>query len=266
MGNCLLTKLKAGIQNDALPILGAIKFNVSIDSRIEYNQESFYFRSDNLENSGKVINVKIVGDGFFRTSRTNPTSLGKELSISQPTEIFPSYGNYKIVISPYYDIRTLAMYANSIDGISIIPEPEFNVSQLYYMDDLSAISGMRFAAASLGEFATVYRDKSLTILTTQDNTYGDVEDLGINHKWTTLDLHYSLTIGGDFCTTLQTMWETRKSGTVTVIFPGGAVRLGRFGTPDNGDALKCTFSNSGIVVTNYNQTETICTFDGTSWS
>ena len=146
--NCIVKKLDAIVNHNELPYFNTLVFNVS--------GEITKGISDKLileANEGENITVEIVGDGFFRTSSSDDTSIGKVVNLTGGGTVFPSNGTYKIIVSPIYTLKTFdenfitGKMSSSFKLISAgLPAPSITIISFSSANPLNAsiISGMSF--------------------------------------------------------------------------------------------------------------------------
>lgn len=107
MNECLITKLKSSVADDSLKYLGGIVFDINIPKDYVYGTYSF-FRCDPVDEKNPV-SLEIIGNGYFR-KKDNESSLGKSLTITTPTEISLSSGEYKVLVKNKYSIGLFGIY------------------------------------------------------------------------------------------------------------------------------------------------------------
>lgn len=264
MSDCLLTTLKGTVLNNNLPVFAALKFRVHIPSGVDYTATNMYFRADPEANTGRSVTVKIDGNGFFRTSRTDATSLGKELTVTGPQGLFPSIGDYDIIISNYYDVSFMSFFFLSISGCTAEPIPSLHIDTLQYMPYLTYFDNIPRSGDNIKKVVQYLTFTDRFIF--QEKDYGTVKSLSVRHDYTRLDFSASTTVTGDLCSLLAAMWnEGRKSSTCTLVACAG-LKFADIKTLTSNYTTVATFSDDGIVVTSSGGTVIECTYNGSSWS
>lgn len=103
MENCLVTKLKASVNNNSLPKLGVLTLErVYIANETSSDAQLGIPRK--LLPEGVDFTLTIIGDGYF-SSQYGGESIGKEITVrkaSSNTAYYTSNGNYKIEVNPKY--------------------------------------------------------------------------------------------------------------------------------------------------------------------
>ena len=85
MGNCLVTKLKATVDNSSLKKIGVIKMRIVVGDNAQIN------RMAQTSTLGSAMKIKALGDGYFTTTKGGNISIGNEVTFSQ--EVFPVQGD-----------------------------------------------------------------------------------------------------------------------------------------------------------------------------
>lgn len=121
--DCLVTKLKATVDNSNLKKLGVIKMHVTVSANaiIAMAAESIAL--------AQGMKLKAYGDGYF-TDSTRAINMGKEINFTGTA--YPAAGEYDIEIINKYNVATLSMNNITIKDIDF--------SDFAYTD-LNALAG-----------------------------------------------------------------------------------------------------------------------------
>lgn len=131
MENCLLTTLKAAVQNENLSKLGVLRVHIIKKDTIGSNDDRLIISPV----SGSSITIKIVGNtGGFSTTSTGPRTT-TEITISSETSLWFANETYDVEVSNKYAIKMF--YAAGLAYGSII---SCNINELVYSGHLYNLS------------------------------------------------------------------------------------------------------------------------------
>lgn len=208
MGKCLVTKLAGIVNNPSLLKLGEIKVTSNLTSIGNSND---YIRVDG--SADKPVTLKME-TGYFRASKSSDDSIGTEITVQSPMEIFPSTGEHVISVIPKYNIQFLQNVAIDIDCLKFsknlkkllaLPSSYGDISSL---KDLTALTEISCSNTNIhGDISSLKNLTELakfTLLNTQVS--GDIASLGPLTKLTNFELSSTDKIVGDI-SSLKTISE-----------------------------------------------------------
>lgn len=201
---CLVTKLNGMVNNDNLPILGALTVKVKSVTSPTDNQRKLTITVAETE----TVKVKAVGGSFTK----NGVSM-TELTLNNSDGVVVLYfsnGDYKVNIENKYGILTLQTAENSIIS--------FNLDEFVLPKTLSIVA---MSSGNTGSIDNIKLEDSANVISLKDNTNisgnisslsgytsliylnlrncagisGDIESLGGMPSLTTIDI-YGTSIGG----------------------------------------------------------------------
>ena len=125
--DCLVTKLKATVNNSNLKKLGVIKMRIVVGANAQINRMA--------ENStlGAQMKIKAYGDGYFTTTKGGNVRLGDEVTFSQ--EVFPVQGEYDIEVSYKYNAHDLVMLNVTVKDIDFSDFDYTELKNIGYFED-----------------------------------------------------------------------------------------------------------------------------------
>ena len=167
MNNCLVTTLKAAVNDNSLLRIGEMRIKISyIESPNEYSQSITLGFS-------KSVDLEIIGEGYF-TDATLSANNGKKMTCNAGNNvIYFSNGNYEIAVLDKYSLTYLM--ASKQDG-NFYPN---KVIDLKYLKYSSKLTWMVVGPGNVsGDISALSGLTSLTALSTPDNNLsGDISAL-----------------------------------------------------------------------------------------
>lgn len=136
MGNCLVTKLAGSVNNSSLLKLGEIKV---ISNLTNIGNSGDYIRVDS--STDKPLTLKME-TGYFRASKSSNDSIGTEITVSSPQELFPSTGKHVISVIPKYNIKWLQNIATDIDNLKFSKDLNTMILLSDSYGDISALKNL----------------------------------------------------------------------------------------------------------------------------
>lgn len=214
MGNCLVTKLDAVVNNDALPEIGYVTV-------AKFNGTNVDLTSDNLNLGINSGNIKIHGNAYFTK---NGVDIGKTNSVWGTP--YQTDNGLHIVDGDVYllcqkntlriDLTLNGSYVKEVDITDIGHLFEVAQERLYISAD--NIVG-NIETSQIGKY------KIVEIQTTDNSAFGNIEALTeFNNKITRFHLSGFKYIEGSINKFLDNLAKVRVDGDVNVIFYG-ATRL-----------------------------------------
>lgn len=171
MGNCLITKLKAAVDNGDLKKLGVLTLSIKSLSSADYtnNPNSTYFTL--IVND--AVEVKVVGDGYIGISSGDRTHESLQLSAGT-TNIYLSNANFKVEISNKYAITTITC-SGSFSCPSMVG---LDITELDYVTGLTALTNSYNNAKVYGDISALVKASPLaTLRLDNSNITGDVTNV-----------------------------------------------------------------------------------------
>ena len=197
MGKCLVTKLAGSVNNSSLLKLGEIKVTSNLTTIGNPND---YIRVDGSVD--KPVTLKME-TGYFRASKNSNDSIGTELTVDSPMEIFPSTGEHVISVIPKYNIQWLQNVVMDIDNLKFSKN----------------LTNLILSPSSCGDISSL---KDLVMLKTLDiknaKIHGDISSLKHLIKLTSFTL-LNIQISGDIASlgTLTNMFFFELSSTDKIV-------------------------------------------------
>lgn len=232
MNECLVTKLKSSVNDDSLKFLGGVVFDINIPVGYTYGSAS-YIRFDAA--APAKFTLKILGNGYFRKSKDDSTSIGKEIVVSGPMEVIPSVGNYKVVAFNKYDVEAVFIGAGLIELANIE-----NLDDLSYSNKITTIAvgkGCKGNLLSLGKCKNL---KMISLI--HSSVEGRVEDF-IESLW-----RNGIQDGSRFAFIFN-----------NVVTLNGEKKINNY-------ASDVTKSSDSIVLMRHSDSAQIASYNGESWS
>ena len=197
--NCLVTKLKANVNDNSLLRMGEMRIKISsIESPNEYSQSITLGFS-------KSVDLEIIGEGYF-TDATLSANNGKKMTASTAQNvIYFSNGNYEIAVLDKYAITGLLaskqdgkFYSNKVININdfeysnklgfIVTGPNNLTGDISALSGLTSLTQLRISNNNLtGDISALSGLTSLTVLELgRNNLTGDISALSGLTSLTTL--------------------------------------------------------------------------------
>lgn len=146
--NCLVTTLKATVDNPNLSKLGYLKVDVKRKNNPSSFSQKLILRGTIGNSYGygtREFNCTIVGDGYF-TNTYGGESIGKEVTLSASKKtVYCSNGNYTLLIDNKYSI-------NTINGVILCNNSD-------YFSDYNTFVGDNYDLSSIDSITNSYKLK-----------------------------------------------------------------------------------------------------------
>lgn len=199
MNDCLLTQLKASVNNDGLSKLGILTLKVTPQTIANTNQQRFGFRASN----GKVVTLKAYG-GYFATTPQNIEVDKLTTRVIKTADVDVLYfknAEYHLEVENKYGLTILRNAGNANSIVSI------NIDELPYCDELTQLSVNN--SQSVGNITSIKNLIGLTILSISNtNIEGDIANLSSLVSLTELGIN-TPGVYGD-CVALKNMTSLRN--------------------------------------------------------
>lgn len=245
MGNCLMTKLKASVNNDNLPIFGEMIIDIADDNRVS---------AINIQADG-ALEYRLIGNGHF-TDSTGAEDYGKSLTTSGIVYVIKSEPCSVKVLDTHYTMTSI--YANQGPRI----HADALVSRKNTLTSVDMMDNCGITGSISGE--GIFKDITyFAVSNWESEAPMNINIFNGNTVTDTIFIAESDKMEGPIESLLESIWEAgKRSGTITLVFYGSPnVTFSEGNTFYNGTA---TFSNAGISV------ETgggeVFTYDGSSWT
>ena len=213
MNNCLVTTLKAAVNDNSLLRMGEMRIKISyIESPNEYSQSITLGFS-------KSVDLEIIGEGYFTDATLNANN-GKKLTCNAGNNvIYFSNGNYEIAILDKYSLNYLQ---TSSRNDKFYPNKAIDLKNLKYLEHLTTvISGANNLSGDISALSGLTNLTSLSIV--NSNLLGDISALSGLTSLTTLNIGVD-NLSGDISalssmTSLKTlsMNNNKLSGDISVL-------------------------------------------------
>lgn len=186
MNNCLVTKLKGAVDNDALSKIGECEFDV-----VAVTTPTIDTQYLNLVDSGNEVEVEVIGDGYILTgdNYASATSAGKTVTIkktnvqNQFNDTAPYYwlsnGNYKIRVKSKYNINVVSTVGALVLNLNNL---DYSPVRLFKKPASVAVPNVVGDIKCFKNFGNTVTNVILTNATSDAslsryNVYGDVANL-----------------------------------------------------------------------------------------
>lgn len=255
--NCLLSKLKAAVDNPMLKGLNEFEMDARYTESSNPIVQSFTIQMTTSE-SGTIY---VTEGGAFAESlealETNPLT---SLSYTGAKTLYFKNANYKIRIADKSKIRTLASSTETYTRLRVVMP---TVEQLSYLPICTKIT---IVGVNFEEDITELRGlPALTDLRfMHNNAFGDIQGLAKFKGLTTLRLD-DTKLTGTLESFLEAQWQGpdgRKSGSISTLHLENSLVTFHGNVPTGG--LSAQFADGGITVTEGGTT--IATYNGSTWS
>ena len=268
MEKCLVTTLKAVVNNNNLPFYDGFVFSVGSANSGDFNQ---------LNRDNKNLSIKILeGDGSFY-SKANE-NLGREIGNINFRYQSPTGDTAKILVKSKYDINVLS---NGFDIKTYVKLKDLKFMNMIKFRNVIATGDISNLAnsSSLEECIIdaincegdiiVFKDKvnikslALSGYSEATNITGDITTLSGLVNATTINFAHIPNITGKYETLIENMYKNgRRSDTMINYF--GPKCMFNNQPISGGNRYEATFSDSGVSVSK--DSVVVGTYNGAEWS
>ena len=178
MNNCLVTTLKAAVNDNSLLRMGEMRIKISSIESPNRDTQSITLGFD------KRVDLEIIGEGYF-TDATLSANNGKKMTASTgQNAIYFSNGNYEIAILDKYSLNYLQ---TSSRNDKFYPNKAIDLKNLKYLEHLTTvISGANNLSGDISALSGLTNLTSLSIV--NSNLLGDISALSGLTSLTTLNI------------------------------------------------------------------------------
>lgn len=269
MEKCLVTTLKAVVNNNNLPFYGGFVFSIDSANSGDFNR---------LNRDNKNLSIKILeGDGSFYSSANE--NLGREIGNINFRYQSPTGDTAKILVKSKYDINILGSDFSSLKIYVKLEDLKFmNMIKLKYaivtgdisnLANSSSLEECRIDVINSEGDIIVFKDKvnikSLIFAgyDTATNITGDITTLSSLVNATIINFAHLPNITGKYETLIENMYKNgRRSGTMINYF--GPKCMFNNQPISGNNKYEATFSDSGVSVSK--DSVVVGTYNGTEWS
>lgn len=187
---CLVTRLKAAIQNDDLPLFDTVKFEVISSTSTKATNWKIGFAVHDAEEG---IVVKVDGNGYFATAYADLSDETKRMTqttISSATTIIYLYfasGPYNVYVSNAHNIKDISIEGANESAISCI---KLDLTELRNSNNLLQLRASQGRVS--GAISNVPSTMNDLMLRYCQDVYGNINDIAYKCIFSErLWIHYS---------------------------------------------------------------------------